>query len=133
MVKAKLRFANVTTFEKFMTYCSKTINSIVKVKCKYRSNKECHYQVILWINLSYEESQDLIFTILEKAMAYFDSGFELLYIKERREKYGKDLLKISYIYNIFNISRNYHFLINHQFHCYFCLCLSLQPSPLLMF
>ncbi len=81
-----MRFANCTTFEKFMYYCTEIINSIAKVKCKYFDKKECHYQVILWINLPYKESQDLIFTILEKAMRYYDSAFELLYIKEKRKK-----------------------------------------------
>lgn len=86
MVKVKLRLANCTTFEKFMYYCTEIINFIIKVKCKYCSEKACHYQVILWINLPYKESQDLIFTILEKAMNYYDSAFELLYIKEKRKK-----------------------------------------------
>ena len=83
MVKVKLRFDNYWSRDTFIKSFQKDIYLIKKIKCK---QCYCKYQVILWIDLPYEDGKELIYTCLRKVIAYDPSAFDLCYIKEKRRK-----------------------------------------------
>ena len=85
MTKVKIRFSYERTRDKFIEFLNSNLYYIIKSKYNNNISKSCSKECIYWFDLNIEETKELVYTNLQKAIEYYSAPYEIIYIKERKD------------------------------------------------